>query len=104
MKQWLYFVFLLVWLLVLLLQWLIGWRKLWPERYYWPWVVLGLGTYLTLVDALAIAQNIWFFHPSFISGWFIGNVPLEEALFYFLTTAMIVQGFIMLAPVRSTKE
>lgn len=98
MKHWLYLVFLLAWILILACQWLIGWRKLWRERQVWPWVVLGLGVYLTLADALAIQQHIWSFNPALISGWYVGNVPLEEILFYFLTTAMIVQGFVMLLP------
>ncbi len=107
MKHWLYLVFLLAWALpILALQWAIGWRKLWQERRTWPWVILLVGTYLTLADAFAIAQHIWFFQPALITGWMLGNVPLEEALFYFLTSAMIVQGFVLLAPrkVPNSKE
>ncbi|HEY0753599.1 MAG TPA: lycopene cyclase domain-containing protein [Ktedonobacteraceae bacterium] len=98
MKHWLYLAFLLVWLLILVCQWLIGWRKLWHERFTWPWIVLGLGSYLSIADAVAIQQNIWFFRPAFITGWYLGNLPVEELCFYFLTTAMIVQGFVMLVP------
>ncbi len=99
MKHWLYLVFLLAWALPILgLQWIVGWRKLWQQRTKWPWVILVVGSYLTLADAVAIGQHVWFFQPALISGWTIGNVPIEEALFYFLTTAMIVQGFVMLSP------
>lgn len=105
MKHWLYLFFLLAWAIpILTLQWLIGWRKLWRARSSWPWVVLGLGTYLTLADAVAIGQHIWFFQPALLTGWMLGNVPLEEMLFYLLTTAMIVQGFILLFPPQSARQ
>ncbi|WP_052890287.1 lycopene cyclase domain-containing protein [Thermogemmatispora carboxidivorans] len=98
-----YLLFLLGWALPILgLQWLIGWRKLWARRRRWPWAVLLVGSYLTLADSLAIAQHIWFFQPALILGPTLGNVPLEEALFYFLTAAMIAQGYILLLPASHT--
>ncbi|GER84288.1 MAG: lycopene cyclase domain-containing protein [Thermogemmatispora sp.] len=94
-----YLLFLLAWALPILgLQWLAGWRKLWVWRRRWPWAVLLVGSYLTLADSLAIAQHIWFFQPTLILGLTLGNVPLEEALFYFLTAAMIAQGYVLLLP------
>src|SRR5579875_182844 len=94
-----YLLFLLAWAVPILgLQWLLGWRKLWAWRHRWPWAVLLVGSYLTLADSLAIAQHLWFFQPTLILGLALGNVPLEEALFYFLTAAMIAQGFILLLP------
>ncbi|WP_069804621.1 lycopene cyclase domain-containing protein [Thermogemmatispora onikobensis] len=98
-----YLLFLLVWALpILALQWLLGWRKLWAWRRRWPWAVLLVGSYLTLADSLAIAQHIWFFQPALTLGLTLGNVPLEEALFYFLTAAMIAQGFVLLLPASLT--
>lgn len=94
MSDWLYLPFLLVWALpVIALQWLAGGRYLWRERCRWPWVVLALGAYLTLADAVAIAAGIWSFDARRLSGLYLANVPLEEALFYLLTAAMVVQGF-----------
>ncbi len=96
MKHWLYLVFLLGWSLPILGgQWFLGWRRLWRERFRWPWIVLGLAIYFTLADAVAIQQRIWSFDPAFLTGWQLGNVPIEETLFYLLTAAMIVQGFVM---------
>jgi lycopene cyclase domain-containing protein len=95
--HWLYLLFLLAWALPILgLQWLVGWRKLWSTRHRWPLAVVIVGTYLTLSDAVAIQQHIWFFQPALLLGLRLGNVPLEEALFYFLTAAMIAQGFVLL--------
>ena len=96
MQHWLYLIFLLSCALPIIgMQWIVGWRHLWRERNTWPWVILGLSIYLTLADAIAIAQHIWFFNPALITGWHIGNVPIEEALFCLLTVTMIVQGFVL---------
>lgn len=100
MKHWLYLVLLLVWVLVLGFQWLIGWKKLWQGRQNWLWIVIGASIYLSLADGVALRQRIWFFHPAFLIGWSIGNVPVEELLFFVLMTAMIVQGFILISPSR----
>jgi lycopene cyclase domain-containing protein len=98
MKHWLYLAFLLIWIGVIGLQWLIGWRKLWKERWAWLWVAIGLSVYFSFAGAIAIEQHIWFLRPDFLIGWYIGNMPVEEMLFYLLTTVMIVQGFVMLFP------
>ena len=91
---WAYLPFLLLWALpVIALQWLAGWRYLWRERRRWPLVVLALGVYFTLADAVAIAAGIWSFDRSQLSGLYLANVPIEETLFYLLTAAMVVQGF-----------
>lgn len=94
MNGWAYLPFLLTWALpVIALQWLAGWRYLWRERRRWPWVALALGAYLTLADAVAIAAGIWSFDQRRLTGLYLANVPIEEALFYLLTAMMVVQGF-----------
>ena len=98
MTHWLYLALLLIWAGVIGLQWLIGWRILWRKRFTLLWTVVGLSAYLSLADAVAIGQRIWFFRPTFLVGWYVGNVPGEEILFCVLTTALIVQGFVMLFP------
>lgn len=96
MSGWAYLPFLLVWALpVIAVQWLAGGRYLWSERRRWPWIVLGLGAYFTLADAVAIAAGIWRFDPRGLSGHYLANVPVEETLFYLLTAAMVVQGFVI---------
>jgi lycopene cyclase domain-containing protein len=104
MSHWLYLCLLLPWVLVLSLQWLIGWKKLWAERKRWPWIVVGGSIYFSLADSLALQQHIWFFSPTFLTGWSIGNVPIEEVLFFLCITAMIAQGFVLIAPPRQTES
>lgn len=93
---WAYLPFLLVWALpVLALQWLIGARYLWRERGRWPWIVAALGAYFTVADAIAIASGTWHFNAAALVGLYVGPVPVEEVLFYLLTAAMVVQGFVV---------
>jgi lycopene cyclase domain-containing protein len=99
MSHWTYLPFLLVWALpVIVLQWLAGGRRLWRERRWWPWIALGLGAYLSLADAVAIAAGIWRFDTPSLVGVAVVNVPLEEILFYILTSFMLVQGFVIFWP------
>jgi lycopene cyclase domain-containing protein len=95
--HWSYLPFLLVWALpVIVVQWLVGGRYLWRERGVWPWIVLGLCIYFSLVDAVAIKAGIWHFDTTSLVGLWLGPAPIEEVLFYLLTTTMIVQGFVII--------
>lgn len=96
MSHWDYLPFLLAWALpIIAIEWLIGGHHLWRERRVWLWVVLGLGVYFTLADAVAIEAGIWSFGRSALVGVWLGPVPIEEMLFYLLTAAMVVQGFVI---------
>ncbi len=81
---------------VLIGQWAIGGSLF---RAYWRpfFKALVLGTvYLWLADALAIADGIWTIHPTTSSGLLLGNLPVEEALFFLVTNLMVLQGLILL--------
>lgn len=99
--QWHYLLHLLVWMLpVFLLQWLIGWKIF---LHNWKPVLLVpliLGTYLILTDMVAVAQGVWFFDSNQILGFSPGGVPIEEWLFFYLTSALVVQSFLLFLPVR----
>ena len=96
MSHWPYLPFLLVWALpVIAIQWLAGGHYLWRERRRWPWIVLALALYFSLADAVAIQAGIWRFDSASLTGFLLGPVPIEEALFYLLTAAMVVQGFVI---------
>ena len=80
-------------------QWVIGWPIL-SER----WTVLllvtvVLGTYLSVADWVAIGQGIWFFDEKQTSGIKIGGVmPWEEAAFFYLTSLLVAQSWLILLP------
>ncbi len=96
MSHWSYLPFLLAWALpIVALEWLAGARQLWRERRVWPWIVCALTAWFTFADAIAIHAGIWRFNPATLLGLYLGPVPVEEILFYLLTTTMVVQGYVL---------
>ncbi len=90
---------LLVWMLpVIALQWCAG--GVWIGM---PVPVLavtfGLGFILCAFDTAAIAAGVWFFDDSQTLGIrLFGILPLEEALFFHLTTLLAAQSYLLLLP------
>lgn len=95
-RRWTYFWHLLFWMLpIVILQWAIG--GVWIGN---PLVVLAttvvLGTILCLFDAVAIARGIWHFSETQTVSWRIAGVlPVEEALFFYLTSLLVVQSYLL---------
>ena len=83
---------------VFALQWAIGWRIFLANWKPVLWVPLLLGTYLILTDMVAVAQGVWFFDEAQILGFNPGGVPIEEWLFFYLTSALVVQAFLLFLP------
>jgi lycopene cyclase domain-containing protein len=91
-----YLLFELIWALpVLALQWALGWRYLLRTWRLWVPALMALTVYLSLADAVAIQQGIWRFDDTALVGVSVGNVPVEEVLFYGLTGSMILQGMVL---------
>lgn len=88
---------------ILLLQWAVGHIAL---RIYWReccCCIIPLTLYLWCTDAYAISRGIWMFPSGQSTGLFVmPYLPLEEALFFFLTNCMVIQGYILFCrlPVR----
>jgi 15-cis-phytoene synthase/lycopene beta-cyclase len=94
-----YLIILTLWALpILILQWLVAGRALWRARRLLVVSIALCTVYLSAADGFAIARGIWQIHPGGVTGIRFGShLPLEEALFYFLTVTMSAQGFIMIA-------
>ncbi len=94
-----YLVILLLWALpIIAIQWVVAGRALWRARRLLGATIFLCGTYLSLADHFAIARGIWQIKEEGIVGWRLqGHLPLEEAMFFFLTVIMSAQGFVMLA-------
>ena len=69
---------------------------IWHYRRPVFWTLLPATAYLSLADALAIRSGTWTISPEQSLGITLGGIlPLEEFVFFFLTTAMVVFGVIL---------
>ncbi len=92
-----YLVFELGWAApVLIVHWLVGLRVL-LGRLRLIAVAAGLPTvYLSAADGVAIHSGIWTLHADRVVGLLVGDVPIEEAVFFLLTNLMVVQSVLLL--------
>ena len=81
---------------VLALQWAVGWRYLWAVRRRLAVTVFVPAAYLSAVDRVAIADGLWTIAPATTTGFAIGGLPVEEALFFLVTTLFVCQGLVLL--------
>lgn len=94
-----YLFHLLVWMVpILLVQWAVGWRVFLRNLRAVAIPTLAIGTYFTLADAIAIHQGIWRFDRNQILGIHFGLVPIEEVLFFFLTSLLVAQSVVLFLP------
>jgi lycopene cyclase domain-containing protein len=76
----------------LAIQWGLGARALLSSFKKWGPLWVGFTLYLCLADAVAIADGIWMITEATRSGIEIGNLPIEEILFFGLTNLFVFQG------------
>ncbi|CAM3246071.1 lycopene cyclase domain-containing protein [Rhodothermus bifroesti] len=89
---------------VLLGQWAFGAHLI---RTYAPTVLKALSvgvTYLWIIDSWAIHDQIWTIAAQTSTGLKIGPLPVEEALFFFLTSLMVLQGLALLLHPQTTHD
>jgi lycopene cyclase domain-containing protein len=96
--KWTYFSIILFWALPpIILQFLFGADILWHYRKLVAWAILVPGTYLSLMDVLALKETIWSISPNQTTGiLFFGILPLEEVLFFFITNILLTFGMTLL--------
>lgn len=91
---------LLAWFVpLILLQWAVGWGALLPrwEAILVPVVVIG--SWLVYADFKAVRAGVWFFDERQITGhklW--GVLPWEEIAFFYLTSLLVAQTWVVLLP------
>ncbi len=56
--------------------------------------------YLWIADRVAISDGIWSISTRYTVGWEPLGLPIEEAVFFLVTNALIVQGVLMFDPLR----
>jgi lycopene cyclase domain-containing protein len=95
--KWAYLIHLLGWTLPLILFQLVALARHYQAR---TGAVLKavlppafiIGVYLSVADHLAISTGIWNFGEGKHLGVYLGLVPLEEVLFFLLTSVLVSLG------------
>ncbi len=96
--KWTYLSIILFWALPpILLQLLFGADILWHYRKLVFWAIIVPGTYLSLMDIVALKDTTWSISPTQTTGiLFFGILPLEEVVFFFITNVLLVFGMTLL--------
>lgn len=80
---------------LLALQWAVGGDVLRARRALVVAAVLPPVLYLCAVDRLALHLRLWQLSPERTTGWTVAGLPVEEALFFALTSSLVVQGLLL---------
>jgi lycopene cyclase domain-containing protein len=107
--RWAYLIHLLAWSLPFILVQLAALVHHFRSR---TWAVLRavippalvVGTYLSVADHLAIREGIWNFGEGKHLGVYVVGVPLEEILFFLLTSVMVSLGLTLFTVLLSRRE
>lgn len=87
---------ILVWALpVALLQWVVGGQHLIRNIKVYMLCLLPPTMYLWIVDAYAIYDGVWSISTAQTTGFKLGNLPIEESIFFLATNVMLCQGLIL---------
>lgn len=65
---------------------------------------LVVGVYLSVADHLAISTGIWNFGAGRHLGVYVGVVPLEEVLFFLITSVLVSLGLALFTALWRTRE
>ncbi len=97
--RWHYFSHLVGWAGPLIaLQWVIGWRVFRRNLRAVLLPALIATVFFGVTDTLAVRDRLWFFDNRQILGWWIGALPMEEVLFFLLTSLLVTQSLVLLLP------
>jgi lycopene cyclase domain-containing protein len=99
-----YLALLMAWALPpLMLQFAFGGDILWHYRKLILLTLIPASVYLCVADAIAIESGTWTINPEQSVNFFVGGLPFEEIVFFFMTNVMISVG-ITLALARQSQE
>jgi lycopene cyclase domain-containing protein len=92
-----YFSITLLWAIPpIVIQCAFGADILWHHRRHIMATVLPLGLFLSAADSIAITAGTWTIDPAKSTGLFIGALPVEEALFFFITVMLATFGLTLM--------
>jgi lycopene cyclase domain-containing protein len=90
----------LAWFLpVIYSQWVVAFALFSAHALMLLLITTAFGIYYTAADLFAVRSGTWFFDEKQITGVKLGRVlPWEEIAFFFLTTLLVAQSYILLLP------
>jgi lycopene cyclase domain-containing protein len=90
----------LAWFLpVIYVQWILAPPLFWAHAGLLALVTAAFGIYYTLADLAAVRAGTWFFDEKQITGAKLGEIlPWEEIAFFFLTSLLVAQSYLLLLP------
>ena len=95
----------LVWALPpIMLQLIFGADILWRYRKLVFWTLIPATIYLCIGDAMAIGSGTWTIDPAQSTGIMVGNLPVEEIIFFFVTTTLVVLGMTLVLAKESQQR
>jgi lycopene cyclase domain-containing protein len=108
-SRWAYLTHLMAWALPIILLQLIVLVRHYKQRsgavlraVLPPAFILGI--YLSVADHLAISSGIWNFGEGKHLGVYLGVVPLEEVLFFVMTSILVSLGLALFTALVGPKE
>ncbi len=78
-----------------LVQLVFGWSKIKKNLKIIILPTLIMTIYFSLADAISIGNGIWSFDPEQTIGTKLGNVPVEEILFFLMTNLLITEAMVL---------
>jgi lycopene cyclase domain-containing protein len=89
---------------VIIGQWLFAPRILRSRWKAIPLTALPIAAYLTATDRVALREGTWSISEDSTTGLKVAGVPIEEAVFFLLTSWVSAQGIVLLTDERSPAE
>ena len=84
---------------VIYLQWILGPFLFLDHVAMLAMITAVFGIYYTLADIIAVRGGTWFFDEKQITGHKLGGIlPWEEIAFFFLTSLLVAQSYLLLLP------
>ena len=105
MKKFKYLFLELGWFLpVIIGQWIFAPHILRSKWKVIPLAALPVAVYLSVKDRVALDEGTWSISDENSTGLKIGGVPIEEIIFFIITSWVSAQGIILLTDERSPGE
>jgi lycopene cyclase domain-containing protein len=84
---------------VIYCQWILAPQLFWAHAGLLALATASFGIYYTLADLVAVRAGTWFFDEKQITGVKLaGLLPWEEIAFFFLTSLLVAQSYLLLLP------